>query len=83
MKLNGATARVTGISKTIRSQAPGMVPKGPGAQFAMMESDAAATLLADAVEKDRFFVLTDDNTLIGTHKNKRNSETYLNGRMAP
>jgi NAD(P)-dependent dehydrogenase (short-subunit alcohol dehydrogenase family) len=72
----------TAIGKTIRSWTSGIVPKGPGAQFAMMEPETAALLLAEAVEQDRFFVVTDDNALIEMKKRAEDPTAYVNSKLA-
>ncbi|MDO7842206.1 SDR family NAD(P)-dependent oxidoreductase [Sphingomonas immobilis] len=71
----------TGIGKTIRSWTPGIAPKGPGDQFAMLEPEEAAQTLLDAVEADRFFVVSDDQALIEMRKRGADPEAYLRSRL--
>lgn len=72
----------TAIGKTIRSWTSGIVPKGPGAQFAMMEPAEAALLLANAVEQGQFFVVTDDAALIEMQARADDPDAYLNRRIS-
>ena len=53
----------TQIGKTMKSWTPDLPLRGPGAQFGFREPDAVGEMLADAIERDHFFLATDDQVL--------------------
>ncbi|AYJ85280.1 SDR family oxidoreductase (plasmid) [Sphingomonas paeninsulae] len=72
----------TAIGSTIRSWTPGIAPRGPGAQYAVMEPDAVGDLLADAVEANRFFVPTDEQVREPMLRRADNPDLFLTGQIA-
>ncbi|MET0360265.1 MAG: SDR family NAD(P)-dependent oxidoreductase [Sphingobium sp.] len=72
----------TAIAKSIRGWTPGIVPRGPGAQFAIKDPDEIAFLLADAVEQDIFFLPSDEHVLAEVERRGRDINAFLRGRIA-
>lgn len=72
----------TAIGKSIRAWTPGILPRGPGAQFDTLPPGHAANLLANAIEAGVFFVTTDDNALIEIEKRGVDINGYLHTKLA-
>lgn len=71
----------TAIGSTIRAWTPGIAPRGPGPQYAVMEPDAVGVLLADAVEENCFFVLTDEKAREPMRRRAENPDAFLAGQI--
>jgi len=72
----------TNIGATRKVWTEGMAPRGPGSQFRMMEPEEVAAQVIEAIERDVFFLPTDDQVLERMQARARDPEAFLTEQIA-
>ncbi|MET0375583.1 MAG: SDR family oxidoreductase [Rhizorhabdus sp.] len=72
----------TAIGSTMKRWTPDLGLRGPGPQFAMLDPDDVGEMVADAIERDRFFLPTDDQVREVMQRRAADPDRFLDEQIA-